>query len=335
MSDDAQPLGGTASEGVLDLDSAMNAIAGLDEPQEDATETTAEAEDETPGDEPDETADDGGEPGTTAEDEDESDEEAEVEDLAPIQAPHSWDKEAKAEFDSLPRAAQEIVTRRENERDRVTSQKLQEAAETRKQADTEAQSLALLRGQTEQVLELASRQFGDRWSNYDWARAAHELDPKSYQIAQADYHRDQQSLAAVQAAQQQAEQAEYQTFLRDEGVKLREMVPELADPVNGKAHASELTKYLGDSGYTAEQIKWAQARDLSLVRKAMLYDRMKDGSQKKAAPVTSKPAAKGVKPTQSTAVTPRKAKTRAAAMARLNQTGSLDDAAAAIMALED
>ena len=33
MSDDAQPLGGTASEGVLDLDSAMNAIAGLDEPQ--------------------------------------------------------------------------------------------------------------------------------------------------------------------------------------------------------------------------------------------------------------------------------------------------------------
>jgi hypothetical protein len=85
-----------------------------------------------PEEEPEEPAEQGEEPTLEADDEPNSEEEAD--DLPPIDAPVSWDAEAKETFKNLPREAQEIVAKRESERERFVQQKSQEATRARTEA---------------------------------------------------------------------------------------------------------------------------------------------------------------------------------------------------------
>lgn len=339
MSYDAQPDNGTVSEGVLDLDSAAHLIADDDEPRADATETPAvEAEtvEETEEIEATQAEDATDATSATEAEETEDGQEAEGEALEPIQAPHSWDAEAGEVFAKLPREAQEIVVARENERDRVTSQKLNESANQRKQAEQEASQFAQYRANLDQLLVQGQKTFGDRWASFDWQQAAQHLDPKDYQIAQANFAGDQKQLAEIQNAQQQTELVEHQQFLQHEGQLLAQVAPELADPVTGPERRAKVATFLKDVGVPAEDMKWATAEQLSLAHDAMRYRELKaHQSAPTTAATSTKPAAKSVKPTTSQAATPRKAKTRAQAMSKLTQSGSVEDAAAAIMALED
>jgi len=60
-------------------------------------------------------------------------------DLPPIAAPNSWKAEEKELFAELPRKHQEIVARRESERDKFVQQKAQEAGQAQVRAQQEAQ----------------------------------------------------------------------------------------------------------------------------------------------------------------------------------------------------
>jgi hypothetical protein len=79
--------------------------AAFDDPANHQEDEPAEGEDELPAEEA----------------EDEPTDEAEADDLPPIDAPVSWDAEAKERFAKLPREDQEYLSKREGERERFRS----------------------------------------------------------------------------------------------------------------------------------------------------------------------------------------------------------------------
>jgi len=61
-----------------------------------------------------------------------------------IDPPHFWSAEAKARFAELPADLQEVVLAQERDFQRVSRQKLEEAATQRKEAETRAKALQSL-----------------------------------------------------------------------------------------------------------------------------------------------------------------------------------------------
>lgn len=332
MTDEAQPDTGPASEGVLDFDQAAAEMLALEQrPDEEAQDeeiTADEAVDETEAD-PAEDSDADPDEATADADDDEGDD-TEAKD-PPIQPPHSWDKEAKERFSKLDRETQEYLVNRENERDRAVSQKLNEAAETRKAAEEASSKLAQYAQAFDQVLTNAQQRFADKWANTDWQRLANES-PADYVRAQEAFKADQQALAQTQKAQQAAEMQAHQQFLQQEGKRLKEIAPDLADPKKGGERKRELAKFLSEQGVDAEAMKWASAHELGLAYDAMRW-RKAQAETTKPKPVEKRPAPKSVRPGAEAKTKPRTAKQREAAIKRLGQTGSVDDAAAAILAL--
>lgn len=332
MTDDAQPDTGPASEGVLDFDQAAAEIIALDQDERSEDEAqdeqntakaeAPEADDETEAD-PAEDSEADRDEATAADDESDDDTEA---DDQPIQPPHSWGKEDAEWFATLPRQAQEKIVSRENERDRAVSQKLNEAAETRKAAEEASSKLAQYAQAFDQIAAQAQQRFADKWANTDWQKLASD-NPADYVRAKAEYEADQQTLQQTQQAQQAAEMQAHQQFLQREGERLKEIAPELTKPENKQA----LGKYLTDQGVPPESLKWASADELALAYKAMRYDQL-HAQPAKPKPVEKKPAPKAVKPAAEAKTKPRKAQARDSAMKRLAQTGSVDDAVAAILA---
>lgn len=335
MTDEAQPDAGPASDGVLDFDQAAAELLALEQrPDEEAqdeeisAEAEADADEETEADPATDSDADPDDEATAAEDDEGDDTEAED---PPIQPPHSWDKEAKERFKQLDRETQEYLVNRENERDRAVSQKLNEAAETRKAAEEAALKFAQYAQTFDQLATQAQQRFADKWANTDWQKLADE-NPAEYVRMQEAYKADQQVLARTQQAQQAAEMQAHQQFLQREGERLKEVAPELADPEKGGERKRELAKFLSEQGVDQNALKWASADELAIAYDAMRW-RKAQAQSAKPKPVEKKQAPKSVRPAAEAKTKPRKAQVRESAMKRLGQTGSVDDAAAAILAL--
>jgi hypothetical protein len=334
---DAQPDTGSVSDGSLDLDGATAAIAALDQskPPEDTqnedipAEAEAEADPDTeaaPADGEGEDADLEYEATADAED-DESDEQEAAE---PIQPPHSWGKDDAEMFQSLPRDVQERIVQRENERDSAVSKKLNEAAETRKAAEEAASQFAQVAQQFDQLATHAQQRFADKWANIDWQQLAQQ-NPSEYVRAKAEYEADAQTVQQTTQAQQAAEAKAHTEFLQRETARLAELAPDLADPEKGGERKAELGKFLSEQGVDAEALKWASAQELSLAYDAMRW-RKAQAEASKPKSVTTKQAPKAVRPGAEAKTKPRAVKQREAAMKRLGQSGSVDDAVAALLA---
>lgn len=330
--DDAQPVDGPASEGVLDIESATAQIAAFDDerPEDEEEEVSAGDADEESEAEP--TAeDDGTDPDEATDAVDEED--ATEADDPPIQPPHSWDKEAKAKFGELPREMQEYLSTRENERDKAVSQKLNEAAEIRKQAEERSSQIEQYAQVFDQIATKAQQRFSDRWAGMDWAKAAQELEPQRYNQLKAQYEQDQATLQQTTQAQQVAEAQSHREFLQREQARLADTAPDLVDPNKGVERRQKLTKFLTDAGVPADNLRWASATELGMAYDAMRYRELMAQPQTTTKP-TQKPAGKTVKPTMQAKPKPRKVQERDSAMKRLSQSGSVDDAIAAILASE-
>lgn len=334
MTDDTQPDSGSVSDGVLDLDSATALLTERDErPEDQGDETTdgakRDTDNQSDADEP--TAEDSDADREATDDADEEDDtEAEA---PPIPAPHSWDKEAKERFAKLDRDTQEYLVNRENERDKAVSQKLNEAAQTRKQAEEQSSKLAQYAQQFDQIAQQAQQRFADRWQNTDWQRLAQEQ-PAEYVRLKAQHEADQHAVQQTQIAQQAAEQQAHTVFMQREAAQLAEVAPDLADPEKGSERKKELGQYLAKQGVTTDQLKWASAGELALAYKAMMYDRLQ-AQPAHAKSVQQKQAPKAVKPAAEAKTKPRKAQERDAALKRLERSGSRDDAVAAILAMDN
>jgi hypothetical protein len=204
--------------------------------------------------------------------EDEPEVEEEVDDLPPIDAPVSWDAEAKAKFAELPRELQETVTTREAEREKFVQSKSQEAAQARQAAAQQAQAeLAQYDAQMAQQYQQLAAQLAPQPPNPALIR----INPEAFYAEEAEYRTkvaqqqqlQQQAQELAYQAQQRAAQIEQQTLAEQHRI-IVDSFPEYADPTTGPELRSKLTAVAKEMGYSDELIGQARAQDILAVKKA-------------------------------------------------------------------
>jgi hypothetical protein len=197
--------------------------------------------------------------------------EEEADELPPIDAPVSWDAEAKAKFAELPRELQETVTKRETERERFVQQKSQEAAQARQTVAQQAQSeLAQYDAQMAQQYQQLAAQLAPQAPDPSLLR----INPEAFYAQEADYRaKTAQQQQLQQQAQGLAQQAQYraaQVAQAEQAEQHRIIVdsfPEYADPTTGPELRSKLTAVAKELGYPDELIQQARASDILAMRK--------------------------------------------------------------------
>jgi len=208
----------------------------------------------------------------TEEAEDEPEIEEEADDLPPIEAPVSWDAEAKETFKNLPREAQEIVAKREAEREKFVQSKSQEAARAKQEAEQAAiQQLAQVEAGYAHHFQQLAEQLQPQRPN----PALLQHDPQAFYAQQADY---EAKVAQQQQLQQQAQTYAQQAQLRAQQIAQSEQAeqhriivenfPEYADPSTGPELQRQLTAVAKELGYPDELIGQARATDILAIRKA-------------------------------------------------------------------
>lgn len=339
--------------------SVADAVQALREPEPEAAEAAPEgesaaepeAEELPPESEAEPTAEEPLDPEAVIEEEPQTEELESDPETPAIAAPQSWDAEERATFKTLPPAAQEIILKRETERDRAVSKAQQEATGERKKAEAELTNLAQFKTVFEQVVTRAEKVFADKWANVDWLAWAAQ-DPAAYTLGKAQFDAEQGELRQVQQAQtaaeqvkQQAEQTQFQNYVKAEYVELSQVAPEMADPKTGPALRSTVTEFLqglhrsdGQRAIPDENITRISAIEMALARDAMEYRKLKASGKAVAArpavPAT-RPApapARAAAPSAAPATRPTAQRTAEAAKNRFAQTRSTDDAVALLLA---
>lgn len=262
----------------------------------------------------------------------------------PVDAPQWWEADKKAMFAQLPPELQATVKAMEDRREALTAKSRQEAAEARKQAETEVSGVKALAEQLSTFLPQAVETFKSKWDAIDWDgwedRVQNEEDPDiaardlmALNKARLAMSREQTELQKLQKAKSDADEIARSNFLREEGEKLLTLAPELAKPENLKA----LGGYLVEAGLPPEEFANAGALHLSLAHKAMLWDQAQAAAKAKAATPTPKPLTPPVRTVAPVAAPAQAANPVNREIQRLNnrlsQTHSEDDAVALIMAM--
>jgi hypothetical protein len=185
-------------------------------------------------------------------------------DTPPIERPRSWTKEEDAEWQSLPRATQQKIVAREQERDTGLRRSQNEAAEKLKGLTAKEQAAEQARQEYEaklpavmQALHNAnSAQFSDIKTMDDVTRMAAE-DP--FRKIQWDAH--QQKMQAVNWELQQAEtrktqeqQTKWTDHVRTENQLFADKVPEFADPAKAKELTTKAVSHLHDLGFSDAEL---------------------------------------------------------------------------------
>jgi hypothetical protein len=248
--------------------------------------------------------------------------------------PQSWAKEDHAAWAELPAKVQEVVAKREADRDRAVSVLTQQHAETSKQVKALAENYDAAAKHLTDDAERAETAWVKRWGNVDWtALADKKPNDYIYYKAQADQERDEVLHLRAQrdkarADAEHASKLERNAFLKEEGEKLAKIMPELMDPKEGPARRQALAVYAFESypSITPEVLANASADELSILEKARRYDE----SQKRAkaqATLPRKNPTSTAKPTptgggQAVASPQRNLQ---AASQKLTKTGRLDD----------
>lgn len=194
----------------------------------------------------------------------------------PIAAPLSWAKDAKETFASLPREAQEIIAKRETEREQFVQSKAREASQTRNTVETEA------RGVIQQMMQNHASQLEQYAGQFNVAppdvRLLQSADPahhaayyeqdRQYRIASAQ--RETLSQQAQQARQQAdgiAAQEREQSIAAENAI-LAEKVPEWSDPSERAKFLGSLEPIAAELGYPQELMAQAGATDILALRQA-------------------------------------------------------------------
>ena len=236
----------------------------------------------------------------TEEADDETAAEEEADDLPPIDAPVSWDAEAKAKFAELPRDTQEYIAKRESERERFVQQKSQEAAQARQTVAQQAQAeLAQYDAHMAQQYQQLAAQLAPQAPDPSLLR----INPEAFYAAEAEYRaKTAQQQELQQQAQQLAQQAQYRAAQIEQAERAEnhriivENFPEYADPTTGPELQRKLSAVAKRLGYTDELISQARATDIIAMRnvaefvdKADKYDALMKQKMAKVREAKGKP----------------------------------------------
>jgi hypothetical protein len=331
-----------ADSGALSVDQAAGlllavpAAAGGTPPKKDqAAAGEPAAEHEIPADPEAEEADDA-QPEEAASDAGEGEGDVEPEepdegDDPAIEAPTSWDAEAKALFAQLPKELQGKLSEYQQQRDAQTGQAQQRAAETARRAEAEIAQFGRTKAALDQLLPHAQQVFRGRWEGIDWAAWSQDDPIAAFQGKQA-MEAEQAELQRLSAAQQQVQKQAYDRFLVVEEQKLAQVAPDLADAQKGPKLRAELQSYLVGAGIPAAALDHADATQLSIAYKAMRYDQLQAQAKAQLArKPTTPPAKPGLKPGAPAGGSPKTRAVQAAAN-RFAQTKSVDAAVELLLA---
>jgi len=268
--------------------------------------------------------------------------------LSPIEPPRSWTKEDKELFTGLPRATQERLAERERSREGDFLRRQNEAAEKLKGLAAKEQAVEQARQTYEaalpQLLQTLQQQqageFADIKSMADVERLAREDWPRYllWDLQQKKIADVTQHMLAAQHRQAQEKLGQFTEFAKRQDDLFKEKVPDMVD----EAKAAELQRralaVLGDLGFSEAELVplWNGHKELSL-RDHRLQLLIRDATLWREAEKKAKAAAvKPVPPVQRPgAATPRQGTDEARVQhltQRLEQTGSLRDAAALVRA---
>lgn len=272
---------------------------------------------------------------TPPEDEGKTDDEAETGDvdaLPPIEPPSSWKTEEKEVFKSLPRAAQEAIQRREQDRTTELRKLQNSSADERKAVDAEVNRL---KGLSEKIsshvqseVKALARDFPEIKTETDVIALA-SRDPARFSIFQArlmEFNATRQAEAEAQG--ELTQRANVQQREQVEGAKtaLLDAFPAWSDPAVARKEVTELQDYV-IAGYKVSEQAARTALDpivYQLAQKAMLYDRAqkaKADAIKRDPPRVNKPGTQSSSPKADA-----KAADRQTRLNRLTKTGSFEDA---------
>jgi len=271
-----------------------------------------------------------------------------AQDAPPIEPPRSWTKEDKELFASLPRATQERLAERERSRESDFLRRQNEAAEKLKGLSAKEQTVEQARQHYEAALPqllatLQSQQageFADIKSMADVERLAREDWPRYllWDLQQKKIAEVGQQLLTAQHRQVVEKLAQFTDFAKRQDDLFKEKVPDMAD----EAKAAELQKkalaVLSDLGFDEAELaqSWNGQKDLSL-RDHRVQLLIRDATLWREAQAKAKAAAtRPVPPVQRPGAATARAGTDEARVQhltqRLEQTGSLKDAAALLRA---
>lgn len=204
--------------------------------------------------------------------EDDTELEAEIDELPPIEAPVSWDAEAKERFAKLPREDQEYLAKRESERERFVQQKSQEAARAKQEVERAAyEQLSQYNQSVAQQLQQLAAQIGPQRPD----PAMIQYDPAAFYAQQAKYeqsiaqqHELQQRAQEYASEAQEQQRAAEQAHHAEQHSKIVEHFPEYLDPTTGPKLQQELSAVARDLGYPPELIAQARADDILAMKQA-------------------------------------------------------------------
>lgn len=219
------------------------------------------------------------------------------------------------------------------QRQQDATRKTMEAAEQKKQAQTEIDKAKQERSQYSENLTRMQHQLEgalQEQNQIDW-NALLERDPVEFMRQKHLAEQRQASLQQVNQQQQQLQaqaqaeaQNQYVEHIKRQREELIAKVPEWKDEGKRKADVAAIKEYLTNAGYSAAEIEnVSDHRAIMNVRKAMLYDKM---------------IAQAKEATKKVAATPQKVERpgnadsgsvdkRAAAYQKLSRTGRVSDAA--------
>lgn len=162
----------------------------------------------------------------------------------------------------------------------------------------------------------------------NWSELARTLEPKEYQQKQAEWAEKQRKAQQAQQVRENLQHQQYEETRQAEASKLLDRVPEWRDESVQKAEVSEIVSVAGEYGISPEEIgSIMDHRQLLLLRDLAQSKRaQKAVAQKKAKPAKKPKAAAGP------AKEDPKRKAERQASSRLKNSGSPDDAVAALLA---
>lgn len=243
--------------------------------------------------------------------------EAEQANQTAIEPPKFWDADAKERFKALPPDVQEIIVRKEDERNSATARAMQENAEKKKAFDTEASRLQQLTAGLDKQIPLALDSlkfhrdaFAHKWGNVDWNAAVDQyggdavIKLQMQRDAEKSWIDDQATrIQQIQSAKDEADRTQFQKFVAEEETKLAQVAPELTDPKLGNERKQALGKFLLESGVPAERISHLTAIEASFAYDAMRWRNGQATAKKlvNAAPIAAPARKTPAKPPASSA----------------------------------
>lgn len=313
----------------LSMDEAAEAFADFESGEEELAEDedTELESDETEADEADEEADEGEE-----QDDDEDEPEAPA-----IDPPASLTAEEKAKWAQLPPEAQQAIVAIESRRTTEVQQGLEKARNAQREAESAAAGriAEAERLHAEQLMAIAKRNApqppDDRLIDHD---------PRAYMAAKARYDRDiaqhnefvQQIRSLHEGATKEQERLEAEAITA-EWQRVSGDLPEAGNPEQWQALMGKLTPLALELGYPEELLADATPSDIRAIKRASQWkDKADKWDALQSRKMTTVRAHKGksAKPGTAQPIGSGKARANAKATLRAKQSGSIEDAAAAL-----